>query len=61
MSCLSSEKNKGRGLATWAIGDKSDSKMDIDHPDKTSGNPHLKLETYKLTIEGEVEKPANFS
>ncbi|MCW3996434.1 MAG: molybdopterin-dependent oxidoreductase [Candidatus Bathyarchaeota archaeon] len=29
----------------------------IDHPGITSTNPQLKLETYKLTIGGEVENP----
>jgi len=28
-----------------------------DHPGITSTNPQLKLETYTLTVEGEVEKP----
>jgi DMSO/TMAO reductase YedYZ molybdopterin-dependent catalytic subunit len=30
----------------------------IDHPGITSTNPHLKLETYILTVDGEVDKPA---
>jgi len=29
----------------------------IDHPGIASANPHLKLETYMLTIDGEVENP----
>jgi len=29
----------------------------IDHPGITSTNPQLKLETYKLAVDGEVEKP----
>ena len=33
----------------------------IDHPGITSTNPHIKLETYTLTIDGEVEKPAKLS
>jgi DMSO/TMAO reductase YedYZ molybdopterin-dependent catalytic subunit len=32
-----------------------------DHPGITSTNPQLKLETYTLTIEGEVEKPVKLS
>lgn len=30
----------------------------FDHPGITSTNPQIKLDTYTLTIEGEVEKPA---
>ena len=30
----------------------------IDHPGITSANPQIKLETYTLTIDGEVENPA---
>jgi DMSO/TMAO reductase YedYZ molybdopterin-dependent catalytic subunit len=33
----------------------------IDHPGITSENPQLKLETYKLTIEGEVDNPVVLS
>lgn len=33
----------------------------IDHPGIVSANPQLKLETYTLTIDGEVEKPATLS
>jgi len=33
----------------------------IDHPGITSTNPHIKLETYALTIDGEVEKPAKLT
>jgi DMSO/TMAO reductase YedYZ molybdopterin-dependent catalytic subunit len=33
----------------------------IDHPGITSTNPHIKLETYTLTIDGEVEKPAKLT
>ena len=29
----------------------------IDHPGITSTNPQLKLETYKLTVDGEVDNP----
>ena len=32
-----------------------------DHPGITSTNPQLKLETYTLTIDGEVEKPVKLS
>ena len=32
-----------------------------DHPGIKSTNPQLKLETYKLTIDGEVENPVNLS
>jgi DMSO/TMAO reductase YedYZ molybdopterin-dependent catalytic subunit len=32
-----------------------------DHPGITSTNPQLQLETYTLTIEGEVEKPIKLS
>ena len=32
-----------------------------DHPGITSTNPQLKLETYKLTIDGEVENPVTLS
>jgi len=33
----------------------------IDHPGITSANPKLKLETYTLTIDGEVENPVKLS
>lgn len=33
----------------------------IDHPGITSTNPQLKLETYTLTIDGEVENPVKLS
>ena len=33
----------------------------IDHPGITSTNPHIKLETYTLTISGEVENPIKLS
>jgi len=33
----------------------------IDHPGITSTNPELKLATYKLTIDGEVENPVALS
>ncbi len=33
----------------------------IDHPGITSTNPQLKLETYTLTIDGEVENPVQLS
>jgi DMSO/TMAO reductase YedYZ molybdopterin-dependent catalytic subunit len=32
-----------------------------DHPGIISDNPHLKLETYTLTVDGEVEKPAKLN
>jgi DMSO/TMAO reductase YedYZ molybdopterin-dependent catalytic subunit len=33
----------------------------IDHPGITSANPEIKLDTYTLTIDGEVEKPVVLS
>jgi DMSO/TMAO reductase YedYZ molybdopterin-dependent catalytic subunit len=33
----------------------------IDHPGITSANPEMKLDTYTLTIDGEVEKPVVLS
>ena len=33
----------------------------IDHPGITSTNPQIKLETYTLTIDGEVETPAKLN
>lgn len=33
----------------------------IDHPGITSTNPQLKLETYTLTVDGEVENPVTLS
>ncbi len=33
----------------------------IDHPGITSENPKINLDTYKLSIDGEVEKPASIS
>jgi len=33
----------------------------IDHPGITSANPELKLETYKLTVDGEVDTPVTLS
>ena len=32
-----------------------------DHPGITSDNPKIKLENYKLTVDGEVEKPTTLS
>ncbi len=32
-----------------------------DHPGITSANPKIKLETYALTVDGEVEKPVTLS
>ncbi len=32
-----------------------------DHPGINSANPHLKLETYTLTIDGEVENPVTLN
>jgi DMSO/TMAO reductase YedYZ molybdopterin-dependent catalytic subunit len=37
------------------------SRWGIDHPGITSANPEIKLDTYTLTIDGEVEKPAVLS
>ena len=33
----------------------------IDHPGITSVNPELKLETYKLTVDGEVDNPVTLN
>ena len=33
----------------------------IDHPGITSTNPKIKLESYTLTVDGEVEKPVTLS
>ncbi|HTY75812.1 MAG TPA: molybdopterin-dependent oxidoreductase [Candidatus Nanoarchaeia archaeon] len=33
----------------------------IDHPGITSTNPHIKLENYTLTVDGEVEKPSKLT
>jgi len=33
----------------------------IDHPGITSANPQLKLESYRLTVDGEVENPVMLS
>ena len=36
-------------------------RWDIDHPGITSANPKIKLETYTLTVDGEVENPVTLS
>ena len=58
MSCTESNKKKlppnqeaTARLLRWGI----------DHPGITSTNPQLKLETYTLTVDGEVENPVTLS
>ena len=58
---MSSEGQSGRKLPP---GQKAISRLlrwGTDHPGITSVNPRINLETYTLTIDGEVKKPATLS
>jgi DMSO/TMAO reductase YedYZ molybdopterin-dependent catalytic subunit len=54
---LSSEKPANRELPPGQKPIKRILSWGTDHPGIVSANPRLKLETYTLTIDGEVEKP----
>jgi DMSO/TMAO reductase YedYZ molybdopterin-dependent catalytic subunit len=58
---LSSEKPKEKKLPPGQSPVDRILSWGIDHPGITSANPRLKLETYTLTIDGEVEKPVKLS
>jgi DMSO/TMAO reductase YedYZ molybdopterin-dependent catalytic subunit len=54
--CLSSEKPE-KSLPPGQSAIQRILRWGIDHPGIVSANPKIKLETYTLTIDGEVEKP----
>jgi DMSO/TMAO reductase YedYZ molybdopterin-dependent catalytic subunit len=58
---LSSVNNSQKKLPPGQNAIKRILRWGIDHPGITSDNPHLKLETYSLTIDGEVEKPVKLN
>jgi DMSO/TMAO reductase YedYZ molybdopterin-dependent catalytic subunit len=58
---LSSEKPKEKKLPPGQSAIKRILRWGIDHPGITSTNPLLKLETYTLTIDGEVTNPVKLS
>jgi len=57
---LFSRKNK-RELPPDQVATDRILRWGIDHPGITSTNPQIKLETYTLTIDGEVENPIKLS
>ena len=57
---MSSESKKGKLPPNQQVTDHI-LRWGIDHPGIKSTNPQLKLETYTLTIDGEVEKPIKLS
>ena len=58
---LSSENPREKKLPPGQKPIKRILRWGIDHPGITSANPHIKLETYTLTVDGEVEKPVTLS
>ena len=58
---MSSEEQKKRKLPPNQEATDHLLRWGIDHPGITSTNPQLKLETYTLTIDGEVENPVELS
>jgi DMSO/TMAO reductase YedYZ molybdopterin-dependent catalytic subunit len=58
---LSSEKQKPRRLPPDQQVTDRILRWGIDHPGITSTNPQLKLETFALTIDGEVKNPVKLS
>jgi DMSO/TMAO reductase YedYZ molybdopterin-dependent catalytic subunit len=58
---LSSETSNQKKLPPGQSAIKRILRWGIDHPGIISDNPRLKLETYTLTVDGEVESPAKLS
>ena len=58
---LSSSKNQNKKLPPDQSPIDRILRWGIDHPGITSANPKLTLDTYTLTIDGEVEKPVTLS
>ncbi len=58
---LSSENQNERKLPPGQSAIKRILRWGIDHPGITSDNPHLKLDTYTLIIDGEVANPVKFN
>jgi DMSO/TMAO reductase YedYZ molybdopterin-dependent catalytic subunit len=54
---LSSEKPADKKLPPGQSAVQRILRWGIDHPGITSANPRIQLETYTLTVDGEVEKP----
>jgi DMSO/TMAO reductase YedYZ molybdopterin-dependent catalytic subunit len=59
--CLSSKKPKEKKLPPGQKPIRRILRWGIAHPGITSANPKIKLETYTLTVDGEVEKPVTLS
>lgn len=59
--CLFSEETKKKNLPPGQTTIKRIMQWGIDHPGITSVNPKIKLDTYTLTIDGEVENPVKLS
>jgi DMSO/TMAO reductase YedYZ molybdopterin-dependent catalytic subunit len=60
-SKLSSEKPAEKKLPPGQSAVQRILRWGIDHPGITSANPKIKLETYTLTVDGEVEKPVRLN
>ena len=58
---MSSEKSDQKQLPPGQSAIKRILRWGTDHPGITSVNPKIKLETYTLTVDGEVEKPVKLS
>ncbi len=58
---MSSEKTKEKKLPPGQSPTDRILSWGSEHPGITSANPRLKLETYTLTIDGEVEKPVKLN
>jgi len=58
---LSSESSSQKKLPPGQNPIKRILRWGLDHPGITSTNPHIKLETYTLAIDGEVEKPTKLT
>ncbi len=58
---MSYEKPKEKNLPPGQRPIKRILRWGIDHPGITSANPKIKLETYNLSIDGEVEKPVSLN
>ena len=58
---MSSEKPAEKKLPPGQSAVKRILRWGIDHPGITSANPKIQLETYTLTVDGEVEKPVRLN
>jgi len=58
---MSSESQKEKKLPPGQSAIKRILRWGTDHPGITSDNPHLKLDTYTLTVDGEVANPVKLN